>query len=132
MVTPDVDSLLTSAHGGATKRFLTPADLAAELSVSLRTAYRLAEEIGATRIGKLVRVSREAFEAWLAQQNPSSNVPAAPSTTHGFPTRARGAASASRRGAEPRATPSPGVDATSRRIRIRPVKRRGLSRCATS
>jgi excisionase family DNA binding protein len=72
MVTPSVDSLLTSAPGGATKRFLTPADLAAELSVSLRTAYRVAEEIGATRIGKLVRISREAFEAWLAQQNPSS------------------------------------------------------------
>jgi excisionase family DNA binding protein len=109
------------------KRFLTPSDIADELSVSIRTAYRLAEDIGATRIGKLVRVARKDFEKWLNRQSPFSGDLEATSITHGFPTRARGDPSASRPGVERKATRSPGDSDTSALSKIRPVRRRGPS-----
>ncbi len=117
--------LIPAASGS--KRFLTPTDIADELSVSIRTAYRLAEDIGATRIGKLVRVAREDFEKWLKLQSPYSGDLEAMSTTRGFPTRDRGGPPASRPGAQPKARRSPGDCGTSALSKIRPVRRRGPS-----
>ena len=45
--------------------FLTAADVASALGISKTTAYKVMREIGAVRVGRVVRVSREAFEAWV-------------------------------------------------------------------
>ncbi len=49
-------------------RYLTAEQVARALSVSRSTAYRLMHEMGRVRVGRVVRVSREAFETWLAAQ----------------------------------------------------------------
>jgi excisionase family DNA binding protein len=46
--------------------FLTAADVASALGVSRTTAYKVMREIGCVRVGRVVRVSREAFDAWVA------------------------------------------------------------------
>jgi excisionase family DNA binding protein len=46
--------------------FLTALEVAAALGVSRSTAYRLMREMGRVRAGRVVRVSREAFDAWVA------------------------------------------------------------------
>ena len=46
--------------------FLTAAEVATSLGVSKTTAYKVMREIGCVRVGRVVRVSREAFDAWVA------------------------------------------------------------------
>jgi excisionase family DNA binding protein len=45
---------------------MTAAEVAEELGVSKTTAYKLMREMGRVRVGRVVRVKREAFEAWVA------------------------------------------------------------------
>lgn len=45
--------------------FLTAAEVASALGISKTTAYKVMREIGAVRVGRVVRVSREAFDAWV-------------------------------------------------------------------
>jgi hypothetical protein len=47
------------------KRFLTAADVAEEIGVSLTSAYEIMRQAGIQPIRGLVRVSRENLEAWL-------------------------------------------------------------------
>lgn len=51
-----------------TPRFLTAADVAAELQVSRRTAHGLMKQMTHVYAGRLLRVSRIAFDDWLAAQ----------------------------------------------------------------
>ncbi len=46
--------------------FLTAAEVASALGVSKTTAYKVMRDIGCVRVGRVVRVSREAFDAWVA------------------------------------------------------------------
>lgn len=46
--------------------FLTAVEVARALGVSRSTAYRLMRQMGRVRAGRVVRVSREAFDAWVA------------------------------------------------------------------
>ncbi len=46
--------------------FMTAVEVAAALGVSRTTAYKLMRETGRVRVGRVVRVKREAFEAWVA------------------------------------------------------------------
>lgn len=48
-------------------RFLTAEQVARRLGVSRTTAHRIMREIGRVRTGRVVRVSREAFEGWLSE-----------------------------------------------------------------
>jgi excisionase family DNA binding protein len=45
---------------------MTAAEVAEELGVSKTTAYKLMREMGRVRVGRVVRVKREAFDAWVA------------------------------------------------------------------
>jgi excisionase family DNA binding protein len=45
--------------------FLTAAEVARALGVSRTTAYRLMREMGRVRVGRVVRVARTSFEAWV-------------------------------------------------------------------
>ncbi|MGZ3416722.1 MAG: helix-turn-helix domain-containing protein [Polyangiales bacterium] len=45
--------------------FLTASEVARSLGVSRTTAYRLMREMGRVRVGRVVRVSRTSFEAWV-------------------------------------------------------------------
>ena len=44
--------------------YLTPADIARELGVSVRSAYEYIRTMRHLRIGKHLRVSRASFESW--------------------------------------------------------------------
>lgn len=46
--------------------FMTAVEVAAALGVSRTTAYKVMREIGRVRVGRVVRVKRDAFEAWIA------------------------------------------------------------------
>jgi excisionase family DNA binding protein len=46
--------------------FMTAVEVAAELGVSKSTAYKLMREMGRVRVGRVVRVKRDAFDAWVA------------------------------------------------------------------
>ncbi len=46
--------------------FLTAAEVASALGVSKTTAYKVMREVGCVRVGRVVRVSREAFDAWVS------------------------------------------------------------------
>jgi len=46
--------------------FLTAAEVASALGVSKTTAYKIMREMGCVRVGRVIRVSREAFDAWVA------------------------------------------------------------------
>jgi excisionase family DNA binding protein len=46
--------------------FLTAAEVASALGISKTTAYKVMREIGCVHVGRVVRVSREAFDAWVA------------------------------------------------------------------
>ncbi len=50
--------------------FLSPKQVAVELGVSIRSVHRLIDrrELRVHRIGRLIRVSREDFAAYLARQ----------------------------------------------------------------
>jgi hypothetical protein len=50
------------------KRFLTAADVAEELGVSLTSAYEIMRQAGLQPIRGLVKVSRENLEAWLKSE----------------------------------------------------------------
>jgi excisionase family DNA binding protein len=56
------------AQDAAKGRFLTVAEVAAELRVSTMTVYRLikAEELPATRVGKSLRIRTDDVERFLA------------------------------------------------------------------
>lgn len=45
---------------------MTAAEVAGALGVSKTTAYKLMREMGRVRIGRVVRVQREAFDQWVA------------------------------------------------------------------
>jgi hypothetical protein len=49
-------------------RYLSAADVASELGISLRTAYVVIDKAGAQPIGRLVKVSRENLDRWLAAE----------------------------------------------------------------
>ncbi len=49
-----------------TDDFLTAAQVAQTLGVSRTTAHRIMREIGRVRTQRVVRVSRDAFDAWVA------------------------------------------------------------------
>lgn len=55
-----------SESGARVDVFMTAVEVAAELSVSKSTAYKLMRALGRVRVGRVVRVKREAFEAWVA------------------------------------------------------------------
>ncbi len=44
--------------------YLTAKDIAAELTIPLRSAYEVMKEMSHLRIGRSIRVSRAAFDAW--------------------------------------------------------------------
>lgn len=46
--------------------FLNAAEVASALGVSKTTAYKVMREMGCVRVGRVVRVSRDAFDAWVA------------------------------------------------------------------
>lgn len=46
--------------------FMTAVEVASALGVSRTTAYKLMREMGRVRVGRVVRVKREAFDAWVA------------------------------------------------------------------
>ncbi|MBX3285525.1 MAG: helix-turn-helix domain-containing protein [Actinobacteria bacterium] len=56
------------AQDGSRSRFLTVAEVAAELRVSTMTVYRLikSEQLPATRVGKSLRIRADDVERFLA------------------------------------------------------------------
>lgn len=50
---------------------MTAVEVAAELGVSKSTAYKLMCEVGRVRVGRVVRVKREAFDTWVASHTES-------------------------------------------------------------
>lgn len=102
-------------------RFLKPHQVAAELAISVRSAYRLAEKIG-TRIEGCPRIEREALETWLAQQKQSSSVQILPTGTRGSLTPGLVKASRAPRSVGPKATQPHGVDAPCSLTKIRPIR----------
>jgi excisionase family DNA binding protein len=65
------------ARAEAREGFLTAAEVARTLGVSRTTAYRLMREMGRVRVGRAIRVSRVAFDAWLASHTePRRKAPA--------------------------------------------------------
>lgn len=66
-----------------TSRFLTMKALAAELAISDRAAYRVAEKIGIYRFGASVRVERDDLERWLRNQAPEHVEPKKPAREDG-------------------------------------------------
>ena len=56
--------------------YLSPADIARVLAVDRQTAWRLARRMGCTHVGRLLRVSREHFEAWVAAHTDAPSEPA--------------------------------------------------------
>jgi excisionase family DNA binding protein len=46
--------------------FLNAGEVASALGISKTTAYKAMREMGCVRVGRVVRVSREAFDAWVA------------------------------------------------------------------
>lgn len=56
-------------------RFLGADEVSRALSVSRSTAYKLMRQMGRVVAGRVVRVSREAFERWLAEHHRPAEKP---------------------------------------------------------
>jgi excisionase family DNA binding protein len=55
--------------------FMTAVEVAAALGVSRTTAYKLMREMGRVRVGRVVRVKRDAFDAWVAAHTERAPAP---------------------------------------------------------
>lgn len=47
--------------------FLNAAEVASALGISKTTAYKVMREMGCVRVGRVVRVSRDVFDAWVTE-----------------------------------------------------------------
>ncbi len=95
-------------------KYLSPRDIAEEIGVSRSRAYEIARECTRIVVGRTIRVSRQAFDAWKKrhEESPACRVRfskrrGAPSGGAASPTPKAAGTSASRRASATEQRPSP-------------------------